>query len=341
MKLSTTTVSTASRCLKKYEYRYKDGLIPKAANVSLAMRKGTWIHKALEEFSLGRGWKATVDAFYQWAMENGVKPEDITETVMTLELVIPAYIQHWQKNGKLWETVSTEQKMEVEIKGHQFQATIDLLVKENDKLWIVERKSTTAIPRASWRAVDPQTAMQLALCQIKQLPVEGIIFDYILMPGPKEPRIKKDGRFYANTSTTTRAMFDLAKAKSVATWIGEAGEMHQYHTEQLGLLVDDSKFFQRYHVLRPWDLVKQTFRDISHLITAIEFAEKEGYYRRSLDPFSCRQFCQYNELCVQEYSMGKIAPYIREELFDVDHEDARREARVEVQYDFVVEGGLE
>jgi hypothetical protein len=313
LKLSTTAFNDASLCLKKYEYRWIHNLIAKPSGVSQPMRRGIWIHRALEVFDQGGDWQRALLECRHWAVERGVEEEKASEVFAECVLLVQGYIDFWKDDT--WEFVSSEERLVHQLNADlTLSATLDLLVKWRGGFWLVERKSTGDIPNASWRTVDPQTMIQFALCHLSEkYNVQGVIFDYILTKPAAVPRIKKDGKLYANTSPTTSVAWEQAvRQEQVAlrpmdSWLDRRSEF-----------VRDGLWYQRYPVFKFDAAVKSTFDDLSGIVDRLRRAEAAGVYSRLNYLPICKRMCTYSSLCAHEYSTGHPAELLRRDNFDLD-----------------------
>ena len=334
--LSTSSYNTAAQCLKRYEYRNVHNLVPRPRDQKAALRRGIWIHRLLEVYYSGQGeWEIELFALEQWAREHGVEEKAINEVSTETRTIFENYLNFWAKNGTAddqWEPVAQEQAITVSLNGLEIRATIDLIVRNRRGLWIVEHKSTSQIPSAIWRAIDPQTLIQLFVAIYSGVypGVQGIIFNYLSTKLPKVPQVKGDGRFYANTATTTAEQFEQAKIEVLTKWEGPASEMYRYLDEQRAKLVRDGEFYQRYPVERPPGMLRETLLDLYAIAAEIEQAQRTGHYRRAFHPITCERFCDYSRLCAAEYILGGPSETNRETDFVIETEDLRWMGRKEI-----------
>src|SRR5215471_7793476 len=93
--LSTTGFNDAARCLKRYEYRWIDRLVLKPKDVRPAMRRGTWIHRALQLADEGQPWRTELDRMWAWAIENEVDPEAASLLRVETGELVDDYLAYW------------------------------------------------------------------------------------------------------------------------------------------------------------------------------------------------------------------------------------------------------
>ncbi len=326
LSLSSTAIADAAACLKRYQYHFVDRIVPKPAFISKPVRRGIWLHRGLQDLHTGTDWQKTLVALYGWAEKHGVPTDDCQEIYDEARLLLHGYEAYYGKSD--WTPIATETQYAGVFGDVELRATIDFLGKTRyGAATLVEYKSTGDIPPSSWRAVDPQTALQAVLLAMSGVQIDGTLFDYIKTT-PSVPRITNDGKFYANSGVTTSAHFKEAMNKLVGQGVvgKEGGELpadlNGYLNDQKSKLVDDSKFYQRFYTQRETPLLRETMADIGGVAASVQHAHKTGHYPRNLNVFTCR-FCPYNEVCVTEYVKGDVSRVLREERFQID--DGTRE----------------
>lgn len=331
--LSTTSFNEFSTCPKKYSYHQIDHLVPHPRNLKPVIRKGLWVHAALETYHKGEQWPLILGKMEAWAESHGVPEEQTSEMRVEVDLIVQGYIRHWEKYGMPFKTISAEKKLYWKTKtGDEIRATLDLITEDRDGIWVWEHKSTGDIPPASWRAIDPQTMIQLLVARANGVDVTGVVFNYLLTKAPSRPRIKKDGEFYAGSEkglTTSLVWEEIAAEHRVkALELGwQESRIQAYQMEWEKKIVSDASFYQRFQVFRPWANARQTGMDLQTVLAEIHRAEETKYYRRNLHPTSCRRFCSYSDLCALEYSSGRVAQDVRDAEYVIESEEIRSEGR--------------
>lgn len=327
--LSTTAYGQASSCLRKYQYAQVDKLVPKYDLLAPNIRKGIWMHALLAAYHNGGDVTQELTRLVDWATSNGIAAEKIEEASLFCSNLIGQYTDYYEDPSRLekWEVISTEYPYTLELPkiGVTLRATVDMVIKNNRGIFIVEHKTTSDIPNPNWRAVDPQTMLQLILVQKAGIQVDGVLFNYLLTKEPPVPRVTKDGLFYKTELTTTTAAFEKAWPEVRAKWKGTFGEMEKYKDEEMARMVNDSAWFQRYYVFRPDEALVETLKDVAGVIRMVKQAEEAGHYPRNFHIITCQRFCSYSELCVTEYIHGRKAEGLRQEMFQID--DGSREGR--------------
>lgn len=322
--LSTTAYGEASTCLQKYYYHHVARLTPKPSDTRPALRRGIWIHKAIADYYHGKPWGEAIDALVTWATDRGVPQEEADTIAAECRSILDGYFSYWATRGERWEVLTVEEPMFLQVSPSlTLRATVDAIVRNKHGVWLVEHKSTAEIPSATWRAVDPQTAIQYISCKARFPDLQGVIFDYILTKPAPVPQVKQDGKFYAREVTTTTLAFGRGVEEVSAKWRGSPVELAEYLVEMHGRMVADGQFYQRHIVIRPHEHIVSTMRDVAATNRAINEAEQTNHWRRSFSLFSCSRFCSYGSLCMTEYVSGKTAKAMREHEFVIDDETQR------------------
>lgn len=323
MLFSSTMLADAAICLKRFEYRWVNKLVKRPQQVGTALRRGIWLHRCLELHHQGKSWQDEVRKMARWGVSNGVPVEDVKALVVECADIMQGYIDYWAKEERehgAWKVIAAEDPVTFTIGTQEYRTTIDLVIQDHRGTWIVEHKSTADIPPANWRAIDPQTAMQyLGWKTARKIPIDGIIFNYLWTKQAPTPRVKKNGEFYAADKmvTTTRA-FDRAVPEVSKLWTGSQDEYRDYLIAKRQAWVRDSLFYQRYPVFRPEANIAETLLDAEDAVTAVAMSEKQGHYRRSFHPLTCRRFCPYSNLCSLEYTTGQPSQVTRMTEFQLD-----------------------
>lgn len=324
LKLSTTSFSAAARCLKAYYYRYVLGLVPKPRLVRNPLRRGIWIHSCLEFHHRGWDWReilgALVEQAREWSIDEGKIATFRAEVADTME----QYVDFWSAEHEepSFTMTKVEKELTCRIGDLEISATLDGLAYNAWGNGIVEHKSAQEIPSSSWRAIDPQTAIQFFVAMEHGYRPQWVLFNYVLTVKPSVPQVRKDGRFYDRQVQTTTRAFEKAIPTVRKDWKPYPVPCDQYIELMRREMVNDGRFFQRYIVLKPYPFIRETFRDVKAVRDIIRLSRQTGHWPRAWHPFTCRKFCNYAELDATEYVLGR-ASGLREELFDID--DGTRE----------------
>ena len=341
LELSTTSFAKASLCPKKYEYHAVHKLATPYERFPLNMRRGIWMHAALQKYYTEPGrpdtWRAELIRLGNWVRERGVPEETIVtvydECVTIMERYIEYYSSHDDRlaGGKV--LLSEEP---VYLKVPRFDAvlrtTIDLVIETKQGIWVVEHKTTGEFPPVNWMSVDPQTAIDLiVLTQGKRkIAPDGIVFNYILTKAPSVPRPLVNGSaFRADTAVTTSSAFeegaDALRHLASQNPKLESEVIERYIEDKRRDLVADGKWFRQSTVFRPTGVLVQTAKDVMGILAHIRMWEAEGHYPRAFHVHNCPKFCEYSDLCIGEYVNGRPSKEMREA--DYRYDDGTREGR--------------
>lgn len=333
LSLSTTAVSTAMQCMAKYNYRYKEHLVSQPRHTGVALRRGIWIHACLEAIHRGRGYGRLLTDLADWAADHGVEQEHIDEVQTQVTHIIDGYQKYWAEHERRkWTPVAAEEKLCLPLpNGDALTCTIDTIVEVEGKgLYIVEHKSTQQFPDADWRAIDPQTALQYAICRAtRKYDVQGVIFNYLCTREPPVPQVKKDGSgFYATSITTTSWAFEKgAEHLAAAGHFRTESEFVDYLGPKRAEMVFDEKFYARHTIYKPDALVMQILREVKAHMEMIRACESSGVWPHSINMLRCG-FCPYSKVCPVELIKGGVAQGLRDEYLAIETTDLYREGRV-------------
>lgn len=329
LSLSTTGFADAAQCLKKYRYHFVEKLVQQPRYVSRAVRRGIWTHRCLQDYHCGRYWLRSLQALHQQALGWGLDPEEVQKIHDEVLLLVQGYSHFW--GAEDWEILADEKEYRHTFGDIELRARLDMLARvPGYGLCVVEHKTTSDVPAPSWRAIDPQTALQVILLQANGITVDGILFNYIDTT-PTVPRVTGEGKFYKTTATTTSAHFEQAVQDLRSLWgdgpEGTVSEKYeQYFEENRKKLVLDEKYYQRYFVQRSTSMLRETLADVAGIVDNIRRAERREHYPRSLNVATCKRFCFYGELCATEYVKGGPSEALREARYQ--HDDGYREGNV-------------
>ena len=341
--LSTTALKDAAICLKYYQYKHIEHLTSRPSDLSPRMRRGTWIHRALEYDAHGKDYGLGLTECYTWAIQHGADAEKANGILDECYRILKGYFEYYahQPYWK-WTTLWAERTLRYTLSsGIVLQATPDRMVEWRGRPWLVEQKTTIEVPSPTWRGIDPQTALQLVLCHLNDIPVDGVIFDYLVTREPMRPRVKKDGRFYAVSADghTSSAAFEQAVPDVLAAWKHDsscgafAPDGSASHTpvdctdpyiESMRVnMVNDGQFYQRFEVYRAENTISETLRDAAGIARTVLQAERAGHYPRIQNVLYCTRYCDMSSLCASEYIAGRPLEVMRETDYVIDNPDDR------------------
>lgn len=212
-------------------YHYIKGLSPKEAPEHII--RGLWIHECLEEMYKGGIWQ---EVHNRWARK--CHKSDLADEVFR---TVRGYQYYYGEED--WEVLATELPLEAELpNGFKFVGKLDALVKTRDgKRLIVDHKTTKRIKPLEKQLVQIQAPMYMWLCAENGLEVDGFMWDYLLTPGPKPPKLLAGGSRLAakqpNTDYLT-AKEEMARAEYV---FGDDFVPHPRHRAEVARMLEFHK----------------------------------------------------------------------------------------------------
>src|SRR5215831_3451519 len=133
--LSTSAFRDAAQCLKKYEYRWVDELVPLARNQSEALRRGLWIHRCLEMSDWGQDFQPELERMLEWAIGQQVDSAKAYTLASEVSDLCNEYLRHWSEEPDPmgpWQLAGTEVPVQFQpTEGVKLTATVDCLKKDN------------------------------------------------------------------------------------------------------------------------------------------------------------------------------------------------------------------
>ena len=340
--LSSSAYRDASNCLKRYEYRWLDNLVPVPRDQKPALRRGIWLHRTLELHDRDLAWEDELTRMADWAMQQGVDTTKVTDLYAEVRDITQQYITFWDNAQKMhpdqwlepWTLDETEKVVEFSpTPGVRLTATVDVLKRDRQgRLWIWERKTLAEIPDSDWRCVDPQTMLQVVLLRTHE-PVQGVVFDYVCTKNPPRLRVKNDGRLYKGDDEKQTTTLRLAEAapEIKANWRpGVDWESPEAYIRWLyGRVLNDAAWFQRYPTLRDNSHLTENMRDVADTTRNIIAAHTRGHFPRAWNNLTCPLFCPYMRLCANEYQTGHRNEVMRQEYFTQATQDMWDQGRSE------------
>ncbi|HEY1295438.1 MAG TPA: PD-(D/E)XK nuclease family protein [Chloroflexota bacterium] len=320
--LSSSAYRDASNCLKRYQYRWLDNLVPIPRDQKPALRRGIWLHRTLELIDRGESWDTELQRMAAWALDQGVEEQKVNDLVGEVADITRQYTAFWDEKWaqNQWYLEDTEKVVAFSpTPGVKLTATVDVLKRDQQgRLWIWERKTLAEIPDSDWRCVDPQTMLQMVLLRTQE-PVQGVVFDYVCTKNPPRLRVKKGGLLYSGDDERQTTALRLAEAlpEIKAKWEPNLNfESPEAYVRWLyGRVVNDAAWFQRYPTLRDNEHLVENMRDVADTTRNIIAAHHRGHFPRAWNPLTCPLFCPYMRLCANEFQTGHRNEMMRRENF--------------------------
>jgi len=313
------------RCPNQARYKYAERLKPKRVNErDKPLRRGTWIHKLLEEYYAGRSWQAAhnklSDQFGQLFDEERDALGDLPREMAAL---MKSYLWHYgaDKTDPFhgWKVHETEMTLECPWPDGNgvYRMRLDLLMEDEYGLWIVDHKSHKTLPDMTFRLLDYASALYIWCAWQNNIPVRGFIWNYIKAKAPTVPElvdVKRNPRL-------SRSAIDTDYPTMIRA-IKQYGLDHRDYLPQLRHLkshrwkpgaVQSSPFFRRDTLEKDPAMIDRVVsaamrtRDRMHGYTWDESTE------RVVDR-SCTFMCSFRDLCTVEL-FGGNADLLRRQQF--------------------------
>jgi len=204
------------QCQQLYDYRYVQGLKPKADEAAPTL--GRALHHYLEHYYNGlqmgeppndahrAAWEDMQTAYDREAtsMGNAAYAAGMTELADSLFGVVDRAVnianRYYHTRGKAdagaWEILHVERWLEYPLdKGIDTPTRIDLITRDGmGRNWLWEHKSLNEFPPQTRRMKDLQTTLYAALAeQALGLKIDGVVWNYLRTKTPTVPETLKSG----------------------------------------------------------------------------------------------------------------------------------------------------
>lgn len=302
--LSNSKVKTFLRCPKKFEYRYVENLQPRRKE--LPLERGTWIHECLEAYYKGKDWKKThaklTKQFRQlFEEEREMLGNDLPQEC---ERIVKSYLNHWDDSD--WKIIAVELEYNIKIRGRQYKGKIDLVIKDNLGVWVIDHKTNKTMPKEATPIMDPQMTLYAAVLEKKGLKCAGTIHNHIRTKAPKDPKVLKSGELSkAKCDTDYRTYLRAIKKLGL--------DVEEYRDQLNALKAQKDKFFVRYRVPMKRAAVKSMFSDYEVIG---EIIDRMKVFPRNIS-IQCKRDCPFLKICLIELNGGN-ADTVKRLNFRVD-----------------------
>lgn len=311
MKSTATTLSNSKvkdwrRCPHLYRLKRIDGWRPKARSIQL--ERGSWVHELIMCYYDGEDWEKRHELltkkFYNLFEEIR---EELGDLPGECERIMRTYLRHYKDDT--WEVVETEMDEIIELpNGQSFRFIIDLIVRENGQLWLVDHKTVKNWMDPDFHLLDAQLA-RYAWCaeQKGYAPIAGVIYNELRTKPPAIPEVLKSGQLSQRKNIDTDAATYLQTIK-------EHGLDPKPYIPFLRYLRsrEDEKFFRRSRLPKSKGLMQTLMNDLVYTAREIQRAEKANEFPRSPDK-AC-SFCDYRNPCQIELLGGDPSHELREKF---------------------------
>lgn len=330
-------------CKKATQYKYVDRLKKRLANErDKPLRRGTWMHLLFQEYYAGRDWKAMhTKLSQQFGQLFDEEREALGDLPRECAQLMRSYLWHYGANKDDpmhgWDVLEVEKTLECAWPDAPdgdriYRGRVDLLVRDEFGLWIVDHKTHKTLPDTTFRLLDPQSALYIWAAWENGLEVRGFIWNYVRTKVPTVPTLAYEGK--ANERLSVAAIdtdyptyyLGLKALGRLDDPVGRAKLRElRSHRYEFGK-VQTSTFFRREILEKDEAMVARVVgaamrsRDAMH---AYDFGvthptKGDNYIRESVERSTGRpcQWCDYKDLCTTDL-FGGNSRLIRKQQFRV------------------------
>lgn len=308
------------RCPKQAQYKYAERLKKRVLTMrDKPLRRGTWFHALLEEYYMGRSWKAKhkeLTAQYNRLMDE--EKEALGDLPTEVAALMRSYLWHYGANKEDpthgWRVIGTEMTFEAvwpdsEDGNDIYRCRVDMLAEDEWGLIIVDHKSHKTLPGHTFRMLDAASPLYIWAARESGYDVRSFVWNYVRTKVPTKPELVYVGTSRERLSTKA---IDTDYPTFLRA-IKEYGLDPADHREKLRYLkaqrwepgkTQTSPFFQRVELAKDDDQIARVVasamrtRDRMHA----DYDDLETVERVS--DRSCTFMCDYRELCETELFGG-------------------------------------
>ena len=225
LSFSLSAMQTWQRCEQRYYYSYVRKLRP--LQRAIAPERGVILHAYLAEYYQGllneapplaahqaglatimlreREMKASAASAFYAGLEDEAR--EYLALVPSCVAIADRYFRaRGERDAERYDVEFVEQDLEFKLAtGIMSRSIIDLVLIERDTglRWLVEHKSTRAVPDSAVRLRDLQTLLYAEVLERINVHVDGVLWNYLRTKEPDVPHQNKDGRFSRAVSIDT------------------------------------------------------------------------------------------------------------------------------------------
>lgn len=307
LRLSNSKVKTWRRCPKQYEYKYVQGLRPKAK--ALPLERGSWLHDLLMHHYDGEGWKAqqakkTAEFNALWEEER----EELGDLPSETQRIMTSYLMRYGKEDQPLRVIDSELDEIITLpNGLRFQVIIDLIVEEPDGgIWLWDHKTVAQFMPADFMLLDAQLARYFWAAEyMGYKPLRGILFNELKTKAPTLPDVlKSTGRLTERKNLRCDVYSYYREIKRLGQDPASyAGILNRLKSQQ-----DD--WFRRTRLPKDKPLTQRLMDELHMSAREILRAEEKGEYPRTVEK-DCVWSCSYLEPCSIELMGGDISNVVK------------------------------
>lgn len=308
MRVSNAKLGTYRRCPKRFEFKYVHKLRPKAR--SIALERGSWIHKLLMVHNDGEDWrsehaKLTKEFNNLWEEVR----EELGDLPAECGRIMRSYLRTYKLDADRYRVVDTELDEIITLpNGLELQIIIDCIIEDtvDGGLWIKDYKTRKSFSDSSSMMMDPQLTLYFWGCEyLGYKPIRGVVYDEIRTKPPTIPEVLKSG------ALTQRKNIDTDVYTYMSTIRAHRLDPVDYE-EILRHIATNQKdrFFRRTFLPKDGPVVRAVMQEAVWTAQDIQRAERTQHFPRTYD-HSCSYSCDYKDLCLIELMGGDIQPIVK------------------------------
>lgn len=313
MMYSYSDILTFQRCPKQFEFKVIQNIERRIQASKLTL--GILVHELLMAHYLGRFEERAAELLDE--INNGQWRTDDELGIHHLYREAIAYVESYiAYHDDEWEILHCEETFTATVDGVAISFTPDLVIRDRQGVWIVDHKTTVALPQADLPVGNFQAFLYSSIIREIYPDFKGFIFNFIRKKTPREPRLTKTGdRRVADIGridTTYEVLRDFL--------FDEAPDLLEdpTHKRRLAELKDRNRFFWRQHVYITDEMADEILSDIAVTVDMIDVCVAAGRFPRSFLPYAGAQACEscdFAPLCVADlrgYNVEELLPLYQE-----------------------------
>lgn len=321
--ISFSSIDTFRRCPKRYEYREIWKIQKKEKATQLY--QGILVHEALMTYYLalrdgmGDGTAPVAEFFadrYAAARENPVlfsdELADEIKIIEDSEDLVARYLAKWDDD---WEVLHVEEEFYVTLdSGDVISFTPDLVVQDrNGFVWIVDHKTTSALPTPDQGYADLQSTLYYAGVQALYPELRGFIFNKMRKKRPTQPKLTKTGRLRVANLDRIDTTYEVLR-DYIMQYAPQLMDDDR-HRRRLASLRDEERFFWREQVVITPEMVEAVLAEAQITLKYMDVSAETGYPRTFQEDRgykSCSR-CPFYRLCQAELLQWDVETVLAED----------------------------
>lgn len=187
-------------CPKSAQYKYAERLKPRRLTRNeQPLQRGTWVHELLQVHYEGGDWKARhAELTKKFNLLMDVEMEELGDLPTECARLMRSYLWHYGANKHDpmhgWEILGAEQTFEAVWPDSEdgldiYRCRVDLLVRDEYGLLIVDHKTHKTLPDHTNRVLDAASPLYIWAARESGHDVRGFQWNYIRVKAPTTPKL--------------------------------------------------------------------------------------------------------------------------------------------------------